>query len=283
MKPINDIVQDVIKELGDFDLIVDESERPETSDYLQRHAHEYIRTVSDIVEYRPNASGTRIMEIGAFFGAVSLALSRFGYSVTATDIPEYIDMPEQIARYAKHGVATKGIRLQDYVLPFEDESFDVVIMCEVLEHLNFNPIPLMKEINRILSKGGILYLSLPNYAAIRNRLRVLRGGAPGISIDDFYDQVRPGSQVIVYGHWREYTGPEIREMLTPLGFSIARQYYFGLSEVQKGGGIKKRIARAMYRQFPAFKENQTTIAIKERRADLLLRIPETVHPTLRAL
>ena len=276
-------VDQAIHELGTFDLIVDDSEGGSAppSTYLLRHRHEYVRTVADILHHRPpQGDPVKVMELGAFFGTVCLALSSLGYDVTACDIPEYIEMPEQIARYARHGVKTKGVRLQDFRMPFEDESFDVVIMCEVLEHLNFNPLPLLKEINRILKPGGIFYLSLPNYANIRNRMKVLKGGAPGIDPGFFYEQLRPGGQMIVYGHWREYTGPEVRALLEPLGFRIERQYYFGLSELQKGGGLKKMLARAIYSRLPALKENQTTIAIREKRTDLPFRIPATVHPEL---
>jgi len=279
-------VDKAIHELGTFDLIVEASEEGSVppSTYLARHRHEYVRTVSDILRHRPPDAGpVRVLELGAFFGTVCIALASFGYEVTAADIPEYIDMPEQVARYARHKVRTKGVRLQNFKMPFEAESFDVVIMCEVLEHLNFNPLPLLKEINRILAPGGIFYLSLPNYANIRNRVKVLKGGAPGIDVESFYEQLRPGGQEIVYGHWREYTAPEVRAMLEPLGFRIERQYYFGLSEVQRGGGIKKKLARAIYRRFPVLKENQTTIAVREKRTDLPFRIPATVHPELTAI
>ena len=275
-----------IRDLGSFDLIVDGTAEGDVppSTYLARHRHEYLRTVRDLLEHRPPVPGpVRVMELGAFFGTVCIALSSLGYEVTAADIPEYIEMPEQVARYGRHGVSIKGVRLQDSRLPFDDESFDVVIMCEVLEHLNFNPLPLLKEINRILAPGGIFYLSLPNYANIRNRVKVLKGGAPGIDVESFYEQLRPGGQEIVYGHWREYTAPEVRAMLEPLGFRIERQYYFGLSEVQRGGGIKKKLARAIYRRFPVLKENQTTIAVREKRTDLPFRIPATVHPELTAI
>jgi len=279
-------VDKAIHELGTFDLIVEASEEGSVppSTYLARHRHEYVRTVSDILRHRPPDAGpVRVLELGAFFGTVCIALASLGYEVTAADIPEYIDMPEQVARYARHKVMTKGVRLQNFKMPFEAESFDVVIMCEVLEHLNFNPLPLLKEINRILAPGGIFYLSLPNYANIRNRVKVLKGGAPGIDVESFYEQLRPGGQEIVYGHWREYTAPEVRAMLEPLGFRIERQYYFGLSEVQRGGGIKKKLARAIYRRFPVLKENQTTIAVREKRTDLPFRIPATVHPELTAI
>jgi len=53
----------------------------------------------------------------------------------------------------------------DYVsditsIPVPDQSFDVVLCTEVLEHVP-TPIEALKEIGRILKVGGILYLSAP--------------------------------------------------------------------------------------------------------------------------
>jgi ubiquinone/menaquinone biosynthesis C-methylase UbiE len=42
-----------------------------------------------------------------------------------------------------------------YDLPFDNESFDSVILCFVLEHLD-NPINALKELKRVLKKGGTL-------------------------------------------------------------------------------------------------------------------------------
>jgi len=39
-------------------------------------------------------------------------------------------------------------------LPYPDNHFDAVILSEVIEHLNFNPLPVLQEINRILKKTG---------------------------------------------------------------------------------------------------------------------------------
>ena len=175
------------------------------------------------------------------------------------------------------------MRLEDYLLPFDDELFDVIIMCEVLEHLNFNPLPLLKEINRIGSSNSIFYLSLPNAANIYNRIKVLRGKALGVTIDEFFTQLKRQSSEIVNGHWREYTGPEVREMLERLGYRIEKQYYFSLGETQQSSALRHRAARIFYENLPWLKENQTTIAVKERRTDLEFRIPATVHKTLRYL
>lgn len=46
-------------------------------------------------------------------------------------------------------------------LPFPDESFDVVILMEVLEHFH-EPVPYLQEIRRVLKKDGILLGSCPH-------------------------------------------------------------------------------------------------------------------------
>lgn len=45
-------------------------------------------------------------------------------------------------------------------LPFENETFDTVLCTEVLEHIP-EPDNLIREVNRILKKGGFLILSAP--------------------------------------------------------------------------------------------------------------------------
>ena len=46
-------------------------------------------------------------------------------------------------------------------LPFDNESFDVVTMLAVLEHLEY-PLEILNEINRVLKKGGVLILTVPS-------------------------------------------------------------------------------------------------------------------------
>ncbi len=278
-------VDAAIAELANFDLVVSEEAASAAgpSHYLRDHRHEYVRTVRDIMRVRPPEGEVKVLEIGAFFGAVCMALSSLGYAVTAADIAEYIELPEQVTRYARHGIATKGVRLEDFRLPFEDESFDVLVMCEVLEHLNFNPLPLIKEINRVLKPGGLFYLSLPNFARAKNRLLILRGKAPGVSVDEFYEQLDPASVMIANGHWREYTMAEVKRLLEPMGFRLQEHYYFSIGETVQDGSLRKRLGRLFYRTFPTLKENQTALAIRETRTARKLTIPSTVHAELREL
>lgn len=45
-------------------------------------------------------------------------------------------------------------------MPFEDNTFDVVLCTQVLEHIN-RPQEFLKELYRVLKPGGILYLTAP--------------------------------------------------------------------------------------------------------------------------
>ncbi|MEM6973344.1 MAG: class I SAM-dependent methyltransferase [Pseudomonadota bacterium] len=278
-----EVVDKVIDEIGGFDLRPDNSTQTEDSTYLRRHRHEYLRTVQDVDRYFEGRRDRRVFEIGAFFGVVSIALKRLGYDVVASDAPEFMEIPEQIERFGREEIAIDKMRLQDFQLNGADEAFDCVIMCEVLEHLNFNPLPLLKDINRVLSLGGLFYLSLPNQAQIRNRLGVLRGRALGIDAASFYAQLRPGSNEVVYGHWREYTMQDVLELTGPLGFESVGKYYFSYGETDDNSALRKRAGRLFYKMLPQLKENQTHLLRKRERVDLPFTIPGTVHPTLRSM
>jgi len=63
----------------------------------------------------------------------------------------------------------------DRTLPWPDETFDVVISTEGIEHLE-NHYSFLREIHRILKPGGTLVITTPNIAALRSRVRFLGSG-----------------------------------------------------------------------------------------------------------
>jgi ubiquinone/menaquinone biosynthesis C-methylase UbiE len=76
--------------------------------------------------------------------------------------------------------ATKNYNLNTKItnlnesLPFEDNSFDVVVMAEVLEHLPYPKITL-SEVNRILKPNGKFIGNLPLAYHLKDRIQILRG------------------------------------------------------------------------------------------------------------
>ncbi len=85
------------------------------------------------------------------------------------------DIDDQALTYAKkeYGVETKIINLNES-LPFPNNSFDVVVMAEVLEHLPYPKITL-GEIKRILIKNGKFIGNLPLAYHLKDRYQILRG------------------------------------------------------------------------------------------------------------
>lgn len=60
-------------------------------------------------------------------------------------------------------------------LPFADESFQVVILSEVLEHLEWHG-TVIREAGRILEKGGYLLFTTPNIFRLHSRLQFFLTG-----------------------------------------------------------------------------------------------------------
>ena len=126
--------------------------------YLNSSKNSYIRTVRDIDElYKDSKADKKVLEIGSFLGTVSISLKELGYNVYATDIPEFHQSSSLKALYEKNDIPFTGLNLRKYQLPYESNFLDAVIICEVIEHLNFNPLPVLKEINRVLNSKSTVF------------------------------------------------------------------------------------------------------------------------------
>lgn len=254
------ILDGVIRELHDdpIDLLDIGDDKGEAS-YLDHSHFSYLRTVRDVVEIAGTLGvvpcNLRILEIGAYLGGVSCTLARLGFTVTALEIPDYIGNERLQARFARFGVATVSANLRDYVIPAASGTFDMVIMCETLEHLNFNPLPVMAEVNRVLGPAGQLYLSLPNLASLVNRAKLLAGHSIHNPISDFAAQLSSDCNMIVGIHWREYAPAELRELVEWGGFTILNHEFFTTHAASLP-------ARLLYLLFPRLRGNQTIVARK---------------------
>jgi SAM-dependent methyltransferase len=101
--------------------------------------------------------------------------------------------------------------IEEATFPFTAAQFDVVLFCEVLEHLQSDPVKVLREIKRILKPGGHLILTTPNVSRLENVARMLAG-------ENIYD---PYSGYGPYGrHNREYNKHELAAILDYCGFEI---------------------------------------------------------------
>jgi len=66
-------------------------------------------------------------------------------------------------------------------LPFSDHSFDLIIIQDVIEHLNETK-SFIKEVKRVLKPKGMIYLSTPNKYSIFNFISDPHFGLPVVSV-----------------------------------------------------------------------------------------------------
>jgi SAM-dependent methyltransferase/spore maturation protein CgeB len=107
--------------------------------------------------------GNRVLDVGCSQGIVCLLLGREGFECTGVDIESAaIDFAR--AALEKEEVPVRQrvkFELADAAqLPFADNSFDTVILAEILEHLT-HPGRVLKEVRRVLKAGGKLIVSVP--------------------------------------------------------------------------------------------------------------------------
>lgn len=108
--------------------------------------------------------GSRVLDVGCSQGIVSIILGREGYAVVG------IDMEEELIETARQALQDEPADLRQrvefqvgdvFVAEFEPESFDTVVMGELLEHLA-TPCDVLDRAASWLRPGGRLLVSVPH-------------------------------------------------------------------------------------------------------------------------
>jgi 2-polyprenyl-6-hydroxyphenyl methylase/3-demethylubiquinone-9 3-methyltransferase len=102
-------------------------------------------------------SGKLALDAGCGYGLFSEAAAARGADVISLDIGERL-VARTIARSRSRGVVADACRLA-----FRDESFDLVISSEMIEHTP-EPSRAVRELGRVLRARGLLILTTPNRA-----------------------------------------------------------------------------------------------------------------------
>lgn len=117
-------------------------------------------------------------------------------------------------------IILKPVDLKENKLPWPDNFFNFIFLCDVVEHLVPSDIPnLIKEIERVLIKNCYLVIVTPNIASLIKRINLLFGKNP-IEFD-----LRLHEEA-TYGHIREYTMNELLHIVENENFKVKRKKYF---------------------------------------------------------
>lgn len=185
---------------------------PEIRPYLEFQARRYGAIVEALRPYGPYDDRT-VLDLGAGVGSLDVVLrAELGGTY---DIAEFLP-PSPLHRAA---LAARGVREHYPVDLTGDEplrglpaEYDLLLFVEVLEHLLVNPLLLFREFWAHLKPGGLLFITTPNQARLRNRIRLLLGR----SIKEIGRYPLERGQT--FGHVIEYGRRELDELLAVEGF-----------------------------------------------------------------
>ena len=110
---------------------------------------------------------SRVLELGAGSGAMSLRLSDAGFAVTASDLFAESFQPAHVPFVAAD--------LNGAFAEAWPQGFDAVMALEIIEHLE-NPREVLRQVRTMLPPGGQLVLSTPNIANPVSQASFLRTG-----------------------------------------------------------------------------------------------------------
>lgn len=176
--------------------------RPDMIRFQALH-HEIVTTekfasVEDLVGYLMHAKaydeaiaivdGAEVLDLGCNVGYGAALLRPHCARVVAVDVNEAA-LAEARRRYGDRGITFQLV--DGHRLPFDDNSFDVVVSFQVLEHVP-DPDQFLNEIRRVLRRGGRAVLTTPN-AAVR---------------------LDPGSKPWNPFHVQEFTADGLHELLS---------------------------------------------------------------------
>jgi ubiquinone/menaquinone biosynthesis C-methylase UbiE len=231
---------------------------------LRSSAPRYANTLSFIDRHLKMKPGDNILDLGTGKGWMATLVKIFfpDYNLVAGDI----EIPDNIrTRLAKLEITTvDNCRVSKYDrLPFQDELFNACLFLEVFEHVIEDPLLILRELNRILSKGGLLFFTTPNLANIFNRSMLLMGRQPQLFLTGMrskYDSPR--------GHFREWTMDELIYLIRKSDFQPIDKGY--MDDVGYEGLVQKRLLlkalyypyQAVIRMRPSFRSRLAIVAKK---------------------
>lgn len=172
------------------------------------------------------SAGT-VLDIGCGAGDLSYTLSRTGFRVTGID---YSDSAIEACRLRfADSVADNRLSFRKDDLFSIDEQFDVIVMMEVLEHIE-DDLSAMKAVHRLLSPGGTVLLSVP-------------------ANSHWY-----GPYDRYVGHIRRYNRDDLASVFDSAGFDVQAMWSYGVPLANLTEFVRNRL----YASKPVIETEQAT-------------------------
>lgn len=204
------------------DYILSFLDDPKELHYVSQHLRRFVSTLQRIPPAQRDTD--RFLELGSL-SHIAPAIKKYcGYG--EVHCADFWESEEKVSRESvTQKIVTPGAEAETQTFelrnfnverdpfPYPDEHFHVVLCCELIEHLQSDPMHMLWECNRVLEPGGWLLVTTPNIAGCRAIEGLLVGCAPYLLSQ--YNVHQTADQ-----HNREYAPYEIGVALAAAGFTV---------------------------------------------------------------
>ncbi len=194
--------------------------------YFIYHKKRFIKMAETVlIKCKPNSL---ILDIGSHYLHSSLLLHFLGFRVHSMDVENFWNIEfvkERAAKYDLYPIIENSLETLHSCAEKQD-TYNLILFTEILEHITFNPINFWKKIYDVLKNNSIIYITTPNSLTLFNIARTLKRifflQGIGTDINSIFGNVTYGH------HWKEYSTAEIKKYFTNLsdGFTIECEKYF---------------------------------------------------------
>jgi ubiquinone/menaquinone biosynthesis C-methylase UbiE len=160
-------------------------------------------------EHMGSVVGLCVLEVACGRGGFVRELTSAGAKVTGCDFSlAALRVGREKLRALGNGESVALVQGDAQVLPFADESFDIVVSCETIEHVP-DVRRALREMWRVARPGAKLFLTTPNYANL-------------MGLYDLYARVRHPGRRDDQPFDRRQWFPQIRGYVRGAGWTILR-------------------------------------------------------------
>ncbi|MEM9255370.1 MAG: class I SAM-dependent methyltransferase [Pseudomonadota bacterium] len=181
------------------------------ANYLQTHFTRFHNTYLRLASTWNKSDNQTVVDVGAHFLHQALMYAVEGFHVEAINLPttfKKAKVKNLAEAYGINLIPSEDLEQGTCFDSLSDNTADLILFTEILEHIAFNPISFWTEVYRILKPGGRILVTTPNYYSIAGRAwdipRFLGGLGGGITVNEILE-------VNTYGHhWKEFSMKEVQ-------------------------------------------------------------------------
>ena len=204
--------------------------------YNEKAKTYFTNSRKDLISLLPEKQGLHVLELGAGGGDTLMDLKRSGLAARVVGI----ELFTLEGTFQRDPVIDQFIigDVENMELPLEPNSFDAILMGDVLEHL-IDPWSAVRKVSRLVRPGGLMIASNPNIRTMEAFRKIFLKGDFAYAERGLFDKT----------HYRWFCRKNMIDLMTPENFNLVSV----TSNLEfKNGSRTRKLNRLTLRMFEEF-------------------------------